>query len=116
MGTKKIIYPQHEQAIYLWRLNEDGSLSKYVINEYREMQFSLMGFTQYMFKIENEPTPRCIRDVQLDRFLNKRVCSFDSDDKKVRRIIDDTLSAKANKYKEDYEATVGLLKAFRGQT
>ena len=108
---RKIDYPEQEKTLYLWDLRLNGQLVKHEIHNYRINNFP--RDTYYLFRTDNSTSARTVRDYQLDRFVNNRVCSFNNDDKNAYKIIEDSLNAKAKKLLYDYENISKMLELVR---
>lgn len=100
---------KHEQPIYYWKLNNDGTLTKSVITVYKEHNYYREIHYQFMMG----GSIHSIRSTQMSRFVNNRVCLFEDDEAKAVKIIEDVLEARASKYKYDYENASKLLELVR---
>lgn len=106
------IFTKQDKTIYIWKLNLDGTLSKSAIDEYRITKYP-GGTEYYLFRMEGSSSTHSLRSSQMDRFVSNRYASFTNDDEKAIKAIDDCLSAKAKKYKDDYESASSLIKLLR---
>ena len=104
-------YPEQDKPIYLWDLRKDGTIIKSKIVNYKINSFYSDSY--YFFKAESSNATRSLRGRQMNRFVNGRVGSFDGDDAKAMKIIEDTLVSRKQKYKEDYERVSKLLEQLR---
>ena len=102
---------KQDKTIFIWKLNLDGTLQRIVVENYRISKYP--GTEYFLFKVEGSSTVHSLRASQLDRFVNGRYASFVDDKQKAIQAIDDCLSAKAKKYKDEYESTATMIKLLR---
>lgn len=105
-----IKYQEHDKPIFMWKLNPDGSLSKFRISYYKAHQYST--YTYYLFKVDGGNV-HSVRSTHFERVAHNRVYSFEDNVARIKKIIEESLEAKAHKAKNEYDNASKMLELLR---
>lgn len=92
-------FPKQDRPLYRWKLQDDGSLKKTVINYYKVSHFTFGDI--YMYRTNN--SVQSFKSDKLDRFVHNGVYSFNDDDEKIKILIIQAIEAQYLKAKIEYE-------------
>lgn len=95
----RISFPKQDVPIYRWKLQNDGTLKKTVIDCYKVNHFTYYDI--YMYRTAN--SVQSFKSNKLDRFVNNGVYSFEDNDEKVKILIIKSVETQYKKAKEEYE-------------
>ena len=93
---------RQEKPIYRWFLNEDGSITKYVVwCYYIDTRFSRNTRYKYLNCVQG------LEEKKKDKFFSNSVWSFDNDDEKVLKIMREGLEKRISDKYESLEKSIG---------